>query len=150
MPDTTLRWRDFAELTPRELYDVLRLRCAVFIVEQNCAYADIDGNDPQARHLLAYLGPDFVGCLRLFTPEAAGSSARLGRIVVEPAHRAAGLGRVLMRTGLTEVRRLCGAVPVELSAQSHLERFYAGLGFARFTDDYLEDGIPHCDMRREA
>ena len=143
-----LVWRDFPALRPEELHAVLRLRCEVFIVEQACAYADIDGADPLARHLLALVGADLAGCLRIFAPGITGSAARIGRIVVARPQRGTGLGRRLIAAGLTEIERLHGPVPVDLSAQSHLERFYAALGFVRISPDYLEDGIPHCDMRK--
>ena len=143
----TLLWRAFEALEPAELYALLRLRCDVFIVEQGCAYADIDGTDPQALHLLAFTGPDLAGCLRVFPPEAGGS-ARIGRVVVAPGSRASGLGRRLMLAALAEIERRHGAAPVELAAQAHLEHFYASLGFARIGEDYLEDDIRHCDMRR--
>ena len=145
----TLLWRDFEALAPAELYAMLRLRCDVFIVEQDCAYADIDGKDPQALHLLAYVGPDLAGCLRVFAPEAGGS-ARIGRVVVAPPGRGTGLGRRLMQAALDEIEVRHGTVrsTVELSAQAHLERFYASLGFVRIGADYLEDNIRHCDMRR--
>ncbi|MEI9982694.1 MAG: GNAT family N-acetyltransferase [Aliidongia sp.] len=146
MPETLI-WRKFEELAPRELYALLKLRCAVFIVEQACAYPDIDGKDPLASHLLCHDGSDLIGCLRIFAP---GAAARIGRVVVAPSARGTGLGRRLMLEGLAEIGRRWGDVPVDLSAQAHLERFYAGLGFARVSDDYLEDDIPHCDMRRVA
>ena len=144
-----LLWREFDALSPGELYALLKLRCEVFIVEQACAYADIDGKDPLARHLLAYAGSELIGCLRVFLPDAAGEAARIGRVVVAPPARGTGLGRRLMRRALAEIEVHFGAVPVELSAQAHLEAFYASLGFERISENYLEDGIPHCDMRRD-
>ncbi|MGB8839854.1 MAG: GNAT family N-acetyltransferase [Aliidongia sp.] len=143
-----LLWRDFSALRPEELHAVLRLRCDVFIVEQACAFADIDGNDPLARHLLAFVGPDLVGCLRIFAPGVTGAAARIGRIVVTRPLRSNGVGRRLIAAGLAEIERLHGPVPVDLAAQSYLERFYAALGFVRISPDYLEDGIPHCDMQK--
>lgn len=148
MATPSLIWRDFADLRVEELHALLRLRCDVFVVEQACAYADIDGKDPLARHLLAWIGPDLAGCLRLFPPGADGPAARIGRVVVAPPQRLAGLGRRLMQAGLIGTLERYPAAPVELSAQAHLERFYASLGFLRISADYLEDGIPHCDMQR--
>jgi|SRR5580658_1342835 ElaA protein len=140
-------WHDFPALGAHELHAILRLRGDVFVVEQACAFADIDGNDPQARHLLAYVGPDFAGCLRLFPPGALGPAAWIGRVVVAPPWRGIGLGRRLMLAGLAESERLYGAVAVDISAQARLERFYASLGFERMGPDYVEDGILHCWMR---
>jgi ElaA protein len=149
MAGIILVWCDFAKLGPDELHDILHLRCAVFIVEQNCVFADIDGKDPLARHLRAYLGKEFAGCLRLFAPGILRPPAFIGRVVVAPQHRGTGLGRHLMYSALQEAARLYGPVAIELQAQSRLEDFYASFGFARISADYLEDGILHCDMRRE-
>lgn len=144
-----LVWRDFDALTIGELYALLRLRQDVFVVEQNCIFTDIDGKDPAARHLLAFVGEVLGGCLRIFAPAEAGGAAKIGRVVVAPAHRSTGLGRRLMAAALDEIAGRLGHVPIELAAQAHLERFYASFGFVRCSDDYLEDDILHCDMRRD-
>lgn len=149
MPESFV-WRDFDALSPAELHALLKLRCEIFIVEQDCAYPDIDGKDPLARHLLCHDGTDLIGCLRIFAPCIAGEAARIGRVVVAPPARGTGLGRRLMQAALDEIEVLHGKVPVALSAQLYLEAFYASLGFERISETYLEDGIPHCDMRRAA
>jgi ElaA protein len=143
-----LVWRAFDELSAPELYEALRLRSDVFVVEQNCVFADIDGKDGSARHLLAWNGDALGGYLRIFPPAGAEGAARIGRVVVAPACRSTGLGRRLMAAALDEIAVRFGAVAVELAAQAHLENFYASFGFVRTTPDYLDDGIPHCDMRR--
>ena len=142
-------WRAFDALTTAELYQLLRLRTDVFVVEQACVFADIDGKDQETLHLLVMVGDALAGYLRVFPP-AGEVPARIGRVVVAPAYRSTGLGRRLMAAALDEIDARFGAVPVELAAQSHLERFYAGFGFVRTAEDYLEDGIPHCDMHRSA
>ena len=141
-------WRDFQDLSPFELHALLKLRCDVFIVEQECAFLEIDGKDPLARHLLCHDGADLIGCLRIFAPGLSGDAARIGRVVVAPPGRGTGLGRRLMQAALDEIEARQGRTPVALSAQLHLEAFYAGFGFTRVAEPYLEDGIPHCDMRR--
>ena len=142
-------WRSFAQLGTAELYSLLRLRSEVFVVEQQCAYLDIDGRDAEADHLLA---SDSNGCLcgylRVFGPDAADASARIGRIVTSPRDRKAGLGRWLVRQALDFVAARYGDVSIKISAQAYLERFYADFGFERSSPDYLEDGILHCDMLR--
>lgn len=142
-------WRSFAQLSTAELYSLLRLRCEVFVVEQQCAYLDIDGRDPEADHLLAW---DSNGCLcgylRAFGPDGPDASARIGRIVTSPRDRKAGLGRWLIRQALDFVAARYGDVPIKISAQVYLECFYADFGFERTSPDYLEDGILHCDMLR--
>jgi ElaA protein len=142
-------WLSFAQLSTAELYSLLRLRCEVFVVEQHCAYPDIDGRDPGADHLLAWDSQDrLCGYLRVFGPSEEDAVARIGRIVTLPAVRKTGLGRWLVRQALDFVAARYGDVPIKISAQAHLERFYADFGFQRLSPDYLEDGIPHCDMLR--
>ena len=142
-------WRSFAELSAAELYALLRLRNEVFVVEQQCAYQDIDGKDLLADHLLAWdANGDLSGCLRVFAPEPADGCARIGRIVSSPRHRKQGLGGWLVGQAIDFVAARYGDAPIKISAQVYLERFYADFGFARSSPDYFEDGILHCDMRR--
>ncbi|WP_062115436.1 GNAT family N-acetyltransferase [Aureimonas sp. AU40] len=151
------RWRRFDALHLRELHDLLKLRCDVFVVEQACAFAEIDGRDPDALHLLRLEeGGALAGCLRLFAPdeskgdEAERNAARIGRIATAPAHRGTGLGHLMM----AEALRLCAErwpeADILLSAQSHLQSFYGKHGFQPVSEPYLEDDIPHIDMRRRA
>lgn len=141
-----LRW----EAVDRDLlYAVLTLRQQVFVVEQDCPYLDADGRDPAAMHLVAVGGAgtnDVVAYLRAFGPDPDDGAARIGRVVTAPAVRGTGLGRLLMREGADRVRATWGPVPIRLSAQAHLERFYASLGFAVCGPGYDEDGIPHLPM----
>lgn len=146
-----LAWFGFDALPPRLLYGVMALRQRVFVVEQNCAYADLDGRDFEARHLIAVTGDDLraAACLRLFAPENAdiAPAARLGRIVVSPDCRKTGLGPALIREGLAEAARLYPGFPVVISAQAALAGYYAGFGFVAEGAVYDEDGIPHVTMR---
>jgi len=142
-------WRSFQQLSTDELYSLLRLRCEVFVVEQRCAYLDIDGRDQVAEHLLA-MGPNgrLSGYLRAFAPGEPGTAAQIGRVVTAPADRGTGLGHWLMQEALDFIARRFGDVQVEVSAQVHLERFYAKFGFERSSETYPLDGILHCDMLR--
>jgi ElaA protein len=143
-------WRSFAQLSTDELYSLLRLRCEVFVVEQQCAHLDIDGRDPEADHLLAWNSDGGLsGYLRVFGADATDASARIGRIVTSPGDRKAGLGRWLVRQALDFVAARYGDVPVKIAAQVYLEHFYADFGFERSSSDYLEDGILHCDMLQQ-
>lgn len=143
------RWWRFNELTGRQVHDLLKLRQDIFVVEQNCAFPEIDGQDPVTLH---YLVEDaagrIVGALRAFVPgeRESASEARIGRVVIDAGHRGGGNGRKLMRSGIEGLRHLAPGHPIQLSAQAHLESFYASLGFERCSEDYLEDGIPHLDM----
>lgn len=140
--------KPFDALTPGELYALMALRQRVFVVEQNCAYLDADGHDGVCHHL--WLGDPCVAALRLVPPGEKYPEASLGRVVTALEVRRTGVGRVLMREGLAAAARLYGAVPLRISAQAYLERFYGELGFARVSADYDEDGIPHCEMLRPA
>jgi ElaA protein len=140
-----LRWHDraFGELSGAELYAIVGLRERVFVVEQACVYLDADGLDPVCRHLWA-AGDAIAAYLRIVPAGATYDEVALGRIVTAPEARGTGLGRTLVRRGLEAV----GPVPVRISAQAHLERFYADFGFRPASDVYLEDGIPHLEMLR--
>ncbi len=148
----TLVWRGFEALRAGELYSLLKLRSAAFVVEQNCAYQDIDGADPHALHLLAgWRAPDaLAGCLRLLPPGVKGDAARIGRVVVAPEARGSGLGRGLVAEALAEAHHRWGGVPVTLSAQGHLVDFYGGFGFAADSEPTVDEcGIAHVEMRLE-
>lgn len=152
-PDTLLsRWFRFEELGVLRLHDLLKLRVEVFVLEQNCAFAEIDGLDPKAAHLLIETADgQIAGYLRYFAPQALGEpDVRLGRIVVAPAFRGVGLGDRLIAQGIVRARELSPQADIVLSAQAHLERFYAGHGFCPYGETYLEDEIPHVHMRRDA
>ena len=130
----------------------MKLRSAAFVVEQNCAYQDIDGADPHALHLLAgWRAPDeLAGCLRLVPPGVKDDAARVGRVVVAPEARGGGLGRRLMTEALAEAQRRWGAVQITLSAQGHLVDFYGGFGFAAASEPSVDEcGIVHVEMRLE-
>jgi len=143
---THLPWHD---LRADQLYDVVKLRQDVFVVEQDCAYPDLDGRDPEALHLLGYDGATLVAYLRLFPPTPHGErrDAVIGRVIVAASHRGTGLGVRLMREGFEQVQLLWGPTPVFVSAQAHLRRFYRGLGYRVCGEGYDEDGIPHLPMR---
>lgn len=139
--------RTFDALTARELHDALALRQRVFVVEQACVYQDVDGKDPSALHLLARDGEELVAYARILPPGARFDVAAIGRVVVAPERRGEGLARALMIEAIRIAREHHGP-RVALSAQEHLEAFYASVGFVRVGDVYDEDGIPHVDMRR--
>lgn len=148
----TITWttKPFAQLTVHELHDLLRLRTDVFVVEQACAYAELDGRDPDATHLLGQ-GPDgaLIAYARILPPGTDGLP-HVGRVVVRVDHRGHGIATTLMEHALVALRSLYNSRRSELAAQSHLERFYARFGYVRQGPDYPWDGIPHVDMLREA
>jgi ElaA protein len=139
--------RAFSTLSGREVFDILRLRCEVFIVEQNCPYPDPDDLDLVAWHWQFRVDGQLRACQRSLPPGAAyADCSALGRIVVAPAQRGSSTGRELVRRGIADNLRRWPGHDIKIGAQSYLERFYTALGFARCGDDYLEDGIPHLPM----
>jgi ElaA protein len=135
------------DLTPRDVYDMLALRNAVFGVEQNCIYQDVDGIDLFAWHLL---GRDAAGglqaYLRLVDPGKKYAEPSIGRVIARSTVRGTGTGTSLMREGLARCEQVYGSQHNRIGAQAHLEPFYGRLGYARVSENYLEDGIPHVEM----
>jgi ElaA protein len=145
MREPAIEDHTFDELSTLQLHDLLRLRVDVFVVEQGCPYPELDGRDiePSTRHVwIADPEARPRAYLRLLED---GTEQRIGRVVVRPDSRAEGLGRRLV-THVTTVH----AGPWVLDAQSHLRDWYARLGFAPAGPEFVEDGIPHLPMRREA
>lgn len=139
----------FDELTTMQLYDVLQLRAEVFVVEQDCVYQDVDGNDTQALHLLIYDAKRLVAYARIFLPGVQDPQhAIIGRVVVRQAYRKEGLGKKLMNEAIAVLSEQGRTPSIKISAQSHLQNFYSALGFIATGKDYLEDGIPHSEMIR--
>jgi ElaA protein len=144
--DGTVHRAEGPDLPPALLYGLLRLRVDVFVVEQRCAYPELDGRDvePGAVHLWVGPGAAPLGCLRLLVEP--GGIRRIGRLCTAAGARGRGLARVLMAAALAEA----GNVPCVLDAQEHLAGFYAGFGFTPSGPGYDWDGVPHVPMRRGA
>ena len=146
------QWSRFSELSPDDLYAVVRLREAVFIVEQNCPYPDADGRDPRAWHLLGWSerepGKFLAAYARVFEPGVRYDEGSIGRVVTSPEVRGTGLGKVLMAEALRRLEALAPGQLVKIAAQRRLEKFYVGLGFKSVSAPYEEDGIIHVDMTR--
>ncbi len=132
--------KHFEELSTRELYEIYRLRSQVFVVEQACAYPDIDETDLTAIHLF-YRTDRIIAYARLY-PEA--ESVKIGRIVVPSELRGTGLGKELVSRSIALAQRY--DKPILISAQEYLDGFYGRMGFIRTSEVYLEDDIPHQDM----
>jgi ElaA protein len=137
----------FDDLKPIELYAVLHLRTEVFVIEQNCAFQDMDYSDPQAWHLR---GLDASGQLqaysRLFAPGIKYAEASIGRVMSHLSARRTGVGRQLMRESIAQCHSLFPAQPIRIGAQARLQRFYESFGFQVASPIYLEDGIDHVEM----
>ena len=139
--------KPFGELTPWELYELLRLRVDVFVVEQRCPYPELDGKDPASLHLFLREGEEILAYLRVLTPGLAFPEAALGRVVTRDRGR--GLGRQILEAGISAVRERLGASALTIEAQTYAKGFYEAAGFRQASQEFLEDGIPHILMRLE-
>jgi ElaA protein len=147
-----IRWslKQFAELSPFELYDILRLRSEVFVVEQQCIFLDMDDKDQQAHHLQGRLDDELIVSVRILPPGLAYDEPSIGRVVGSPRHRGLGAGKLLMEEAIKATHTLYGQQPIKIGAQQYLKKFYEDLGFIQCSETYLEDDIPHIKMIRNA
>ncbi|MEL4376506.1 GNAT family N-acetyltransferase [Brucella cytisi] len=141
------QWDELDNLGPRALYAMLKLRVDVFVVEQKCPYPEIDGKDFEAFHLRILDGEELAASLRVLPPEQAGKPVKIGRVVVAPDYRGYKLGQRLMKESVEFAHERFPNIAIELGGQSHLRKFYGSFGFVAISEEYLEDGIPHVDMR---
>jgi len=146
MPEITTEWRRFDELTPGELYELLRFRQSIFVVEQASAYPDLDGLDHSAWHLLAWLETELIGYLRLTATTGPPPMVRIGRVAVSPSLRRGGLGRTLMEKALIRCRERFQLRAVALGSQVPLVPFYKRFGFAATSEPYDDFGVSHVEM----
>jgi len=149
----TLAWRfaPFHELDPLEIHDLFQARSAVFVVEQNCVFLDVDGVDPQCWHLIGrrdFTGPLLAYC-RLVPPGVKFPEPSIGRVITTAAGRRSGAGRELMSEAVARAQELWPGEKLRIGAQMYLERFYGDYGFVRSSEPYDEDGIMHIEMLRE-
>lgn len=143
----TISIKKFESLTLPELYELLKLRAEVFVVEQECAYLDPDGKDYKAWHVLGYMDGKLAAYTRLFNGGDYFEEAAIGRVVVSNDYRKLGLGNEIMEASIAFLIAEMGEEQICLSAQTYLKRFYKDLGFEEEGDEYPEDGIPHIRMR---
>jgi ElaA protein len=146
-----MQWivKTFEELTTTELYSLLRLRSEVFIVEQVCAFQDLDDSDQLGVHVMGYdADQELVAYTRLFGPGIKYDMASIGRVVTSKKVRGSGAGRELMEYSIAMVEVRFGKVPIKIGAQQYLQKFYTSLGFVQSSEMYMEDGIPHIEMIR--
>lgn len=147
---TNWQLKTFEQLTTRELYELIKLRIDVFVVEQNCPYPELDNRDQlnDVYHLMGYQKNELVACARLLGEGITYSNIAIGRVITKESHRGTGLGHELINTAIENCIKLWGNKPIEIGAQAHLEKYYARHEFVKNSDSYLEDGIPHIDMIR--
>ncbi|KXF78922.1 hypothetical protein ATN84_03960 [Paramesorhizobium deserti] len=142
-------WSGLDGLAPRDLYAMLKLRVDTFVVEQNCPYPELDGKDQDALHLRVLEDGELAAYLRVLPPVDDGP-AQIGRVIVAPSHRGRKVGEKIMHEAIAHCRAHFPDRDIALSAQSHLKAFYGAFGFAPVSEEYVEDGIPHIDMRLAA
>ena len=147
-----LSWqlKKFKNLSNRELFDILKLRQSVFVVEQECPYPDIDDVDLVALHLIGLLEEndqtEIAAYARLVKPGVSYQYASIGRVIIAPSSRGKDFGRELMKKAISETKANYPGESIKIGAQERLEHFYHSLGFETHSEMYVEDGIPHIEM----
>jgi len=149
-----VQWKlaTFDSLTVHELYALLQLRTEVFVMEQNCAFQDMDGADDQAVHLLGTQratgqeSDPLVAYARLFPAGVKFAEASIGRVITSSAVRGQGLGHTLIARAVSSVHTLWGLQPIRIGAQARLKEYYSQHGFVDMGLPYVEDGIDHLEM----
>ena len=136
--------KTFGELTNEELYDLLALRTAVFVVEQHCPYQDADGLDRQAMHVWLKDENGIRAYLRIMDRGVCGEEIRIGRVIAVERHR--GLGSRVLAAGIMAARERFGPGPIAVEAQVYAKRLYEKQGFRVVSEEFFEDGIPHVKM----
>lgn len=143
----TWQCKPFHELRAAEMYRLLQLRSEVFVVEQHCVYLDADGKDEYSLHVMGWMGDALVACARILPAGVSYEEVSIGRVASSSLVRGKGAGMELMEKTMGYIRDYFGEVPVRISAQSYLQRYYEKFGFRRTEKaEYLEDDIPHVEM----
>jgi ElaA protein len=146
----SINWKikPFEALSVVELYSLLQLRSEVFVVEQNCVYQDIDGKDGKALHLIGEYQGKIVAYSRLFKPNDYFENASIGRVVIDKNYRDKKWGHELMQQAISGINTHYKETKITISAQMYLQKFYESHGFVQTSEMYLEDDIPHIEMKR--
>lgn len=146
----SLIWKikPFEALSLSELYNVLQLRSEVFVVEQNCVYQDIDGKDQKALHMIGEYNGETVAYCRIFKSGDYFEQSSIGRVIVKETYRDKKWGHDLIREAIDAIKNAFGETEITISAQLYLKKFYESHGFIQTSEEYLEDGIPHIEMRK--
>lgn len=134
--------KSFSELSVQEFYAIVKERIAIFVVEQNCPYQEVDAIDPIALHHFYEEDGEILAYNRVYVD----GTVHIGRVIVNPNYRKQKLGQRLMKDTLAIIAKTYPDLPIEIGAQAHLQHFYAGVGFVTASEVYLEDDIPHVKM----
>ena len=143
-----MKWscKAFKELSLDEFHDIIQLREIVFVVEQDCPYLDVDGKDKEALHVFGEYEGNIVATTRILKPGKSYDEVAIGRVVTSPTVRGMGMGKQLMEESMKFVKLHFGKVPIRISAQTYLLKYYKSFGFIETGEEYLEDNIPHFEM----
>ena len=141
--------KKFNDLSTIELYEILQLRSKVFVVEQDCVYQDIDGNDQKALHIIGTIENKIIAYTRCFRPGDYFREASIGRVVVKESQRKFKRGNQIMNNSIEAIKDHYKTNTIKISAQCYLNKFYTNLQFKPIGEKYLEDGIPHIYMIRK-
>lgn len=142
-------FKSFEALSNHQLYQILKLRQEVFVVEQECAYLDLDNIDQDALHCLAFLNSELIAYARIIPPgKLYPKASSIGRVIAVKSFREQGLGRKLMQLSIDCCFKRFAGYPIKITAQCYLEQFYKSLHFSPVGAQYLLDGIPHIEMIR--
>ncbi|WP_291632822.1 GNAT family N-acetyltransferase [Clostridium sp.] len=143
-----MKWeiKEFNDLSSDELYEILKIRSEVFVVEQKCIYEDCDGKDRKSYHLFATENEKIFAYLRILEKGVSYNETSIGRVLTNKEYRAKGLAKQMMLRAIEFIENNLNEKIIRISAQEYLLNFYSSLGFVKVTDVYLEDDIPHVEM----
>lgn len=139
-------FKSFEELTNKELYDILKLRFEVFVIEQNCLDIDPDGKDKVSMHLMLEDDGKIIGCARILPPKVSYDEPSIGRIALDKSYRGTGLGREIVQKCIDFIHNIMKIREIRISGQAYLLDFYKSFGFVVTKGPYFEDKIPHYQM----
>ncbi len=143
-----IQWycKKFTKLSVTELYEIMKLRSEVFVVEQKCVYLDADGKDEKSHHFYAVENGSIAAYARLLPPNTSFKEASVGRVLTAQSQRRKGLGIILMQKCIAKTLDLFDTTSIKIGGQLYLKSFYEGLQFKQCSEVYDEDGIPHIEM----
>ncbi|MGZ5263786.1 MAG: GNAT family N-acetyltransferase [Kaistella sp.] len=146
MKEVIWKVKTFSQLSTEELYEILKIRQEVFIVEQTCFYLDADGYDEKAVHVWAEKDGEIAAYCRIFDQGIKYPEASIGRVLTHPDFRKLSLGKTLVRFAINAIQARFRSERIKISAQDYLLKFYSEFGFRDTGNKYLEDDIPHTEM----
>ncbi|MBW9146078.1 GNAT family N-acetyltransferase [Clostridium sp. CM027] len=143
-----MKWeiKKFNELNGEEVYEILKLRSEVFVIEQQCIYEECDGKDNNSYHLFAKENGKIIVYLRILEKGISYNEISIGRVLTDKKHRGKGLAKQMMIRAIEFIENNLNEKVIRIGAQEYLVNFYEGLGFVRVSEVYLEDNIPHIEM----